>query len=113
MEEFPPGIVMASVVADTHAIVWYIHDDSKLSAAALSAMDSELSGGDPIFVASMSLVELTYLVEKRRLPAKHCVFFVYRSPILRLASGSCRSICGLWMRLRMCPETRFPTFRIA
>ena len=60
---------MASVIADTHSVVWYLHDDSKLSAAAVSAMDSAFSGGDPIFVASMSLVELTYLVEKGRLPA--------------------------------------------
>ena len=59
---------MGSVVADTHSIVWYLHDDSKLSAKAVSAMDSALGGSDPIFVASISLVELTYLVEKRRLP---------------------------------------------
>ena len=60
---------MASVVADTHSVVWYLHDDPRLSAAAGSAMDAAYSAGDPIFVSSMSLVELTYLVEKGRVPA--------------------------------------------
>ena len=59
---------MGSVVADTHSIVWYLHGEARLSEKARGAMRASVRNGDPIFVASISLVELTYPVEKRRLP---------------------------------------------
>lgn len=59
---------MPSVVADTHSIVWFLHVDARLSVPARTAMRASVQTGDPIFVASISLVELTYLVEKGRLP---------------------------------------------
>jgi PIN domain nuclease of toxin-antitoxin system len=61
---------MAAVVADTHAAVWYLANSPKLSAAAANALDQESAAGDPILIPSISLVELTYLVEKGRLPAE-------------------------------------------
>jgi predicted nucleic acid-binding protein len=60
---------MASVVLDTHAIVWYLPGDSRLSATAAGALDSAVAAGEFIHVPSICLVELTYLVEKGRLPA--------------------------------------------
>ncbi|MCC6362188.1 MAG: type II toxin-antitoxin system VapC family toxin [Bryobacterales bacterium] len=60
---------MPSVVADTHAVLWYLGRDSRLSIAAANALRSAVEGGAPILVASISLVELTYLVVKGRLPA--------------------------------------------
>jgi PIN domain nuclease of toxin-antitoxin system len=59
---------MASVVADTHAAVWYLADDPRLSRAASQALDAATAAGDPILIPAISLVELTYLVEKGRLP---------------------------------------------
>jgi PIN domain nuclease of toxin-antitoxin system len=60
---------MAAVVVDTHAIVWYLSADSRLSAKAAGALDSATAAGELIYVPSVCLVELTYLVEKGRLPA--------------------------------------------
>ena len=60
---------MADVVVDTHAIVWYLARDPQLSAKALQALKSATAAGDVIHVPSVCLVELTYLVEKGRLPA--------------------------------------------
>ncbi len=57
---------MAALVSDTHAAVWYLHDDARLSAVAGSVMDAAVAAGDPIHVPSICLVELTYLVEKGR-----------------------------------------------
>jgi len=57
---------MPSVLADTHSIVWYLMDDPRLSKAASFALESAQSAGDLIYVASITLVELTYLVEKGR-----------------------------------------------
>ena len=59
---------MSAVVVDTHTIVWYLSLDSRLSAVAAAALDSATAAGEHIHVPSICLVELTYLVEKRRLP---------------------------------------------
>lgn len=59
---------MASVVADTHAIIWYLLASPKLSQVALDAFENAIKEADPIYVSSISLVEVIYLVEKRRLP---------------------------------------------
>lgn len=59
---------MASVIADTHAAVWYFLEMPRLSDDALAALDDATDAGDPIYLASISLVEIIYLVEKGRLP---------------------------------------------
>ena len=60
---------MSAVVADTQAVVWYLIEPHRLTAAAAAAMDSATAAGEPIWVASITLVELQYLVEKKKLPA--------------------------------------------
>jgi PIN domain nuclease of toxin-antitoxin system len=60
---------MPGLVLDTHAAVWYLQRDSRLSKAAEDAIDRAIQAGDPAYVASISVVELTYLVEKGRVPA--------------------------------------------
>jgi PIN domain nuclease of toxin-antitoxin system len=59
---------VSAVVADTHALIWYILNAPELSANAQTAMEFASQEGNPIYVASISLVEITYLVEKGRLP---------------------------------------------
>ncbi len=61
---------MAVVVADTHAAVWYLSNSPRLSSAAAKALDDASAAGDAILIPSISLVELTYLVEKGRIPAE-------------------------------------------
>jgi PIN domain nuclease of toxin-antitoxin system len=60
---------MPGVAVDTHAIVWYLAGDPRLSARAAGALDSATAAGEPVHIPSIGLVELTYLVEKGRLPA--------------------------------------------
>lgn len=59
---------MSAVVADTHAIIWYVLNDPKLSTGARQAMQQAAQDGNPVYVPSITLVEVTYLVEKGRLP---------------------------------------------
>lgn len=59
---------MAAVVADTHAAVWYLLNARSLSANAQRAMDDAAKAGDPVYVSSILLVEVVYLVEKGKLP---------------------------------------------
>ena len=57
------------LVVDTHAIIWYLTNDVRLSRTALMAMDAATAAGEPLHVSAISLVELLYLVEKGRVPA--------------------------------------------
>jgi PIN domain nuclease of toxin-antitoxin system len=60
---------MRDVVADTHAVVSYLRDPGRLSPAALRAMEKATQTGALIHVSAISLVEVTYLIEKGRVPA--------------------------------------------
>jgi PIN domain nuclease of toxin-antitoxin system len=59
---------MGPVVVDTHAAVWYIVEPKLLSAAAFTALEEAATAGDRIFLPSIAIVEVCYLVEKGRLP---------------------------------------------
>ena len=59
---------MPALVVDTHAIVWYLAGDNRLSRAANEALEAATQAGEAIYVPAICLVELTYLVEKGRLP---------------------------------------------
>src|SRR5438876_11127430 len=54
-------------VADTHAAIWYLFGDARLSAKAKTLFDSAAADGDHIGLSSITLVEVVYLVEKRRI----------------------------------------------
>ena len=58
----------AAVVADTHALIWYLDAPQNLSPVALAALDGATAAGEAIYLSAISLVEVTYLVEKGRLP---------------------------------------------
>lgn len=54
------------IVLDTHAVLWWANGERvQLSAAAASAIDAEMNGGQ-ILVSSMSAWELAMLVERGR-----------------------------------------------
>ncbi len=55
------------VVADTHAILWYLYDDGRLSPSAAVILDSAARAGDQIAIASITLAEIVYLIEKGRI----------------------------------------------
>ena len=59
---------MSAIVADTHGIVWYLGASPNLSPAADAAMNQAEVNGDAIYIASITVVEVVYLVEKGRLP---------------------------------------------
>jgi PIN domain nuclease of toxin-antitoxin system len=61
---------MPGLIADTHATLWYLSKSPKLSATAFARMQSTVAGGDPIFVPTISIVEVIYLVEKGRVPSE-------------------------------------------
>ncbi len=57
-----------SVVADTHAIIWYVDSPADMTLMATSAMDA--AANDPaqrIFISPISLIEMQYLTEKGKI----------------------------------------------
>src|SRR5580698_3571724 len=59
---------MIAGVADTHAALWYLLKNPRLSDAARIFMDDAARSGDEILLSPVSLAEIVYLVEKGRLP---------------------------------------------
>jgi PIN domain nuclease of toxin-antitoxin system len=59
---------MTSIIADTHTIIWYLSGNLKLSEKAKKAIDNALDNHQSIYLSSITIVELVYLVEKNRLP---------------------------------------------
>ena len=60
---------MSAVVADTHALVWYLTRPNRLSEEARDALDEAAESGQPIYLSVISLIEVIYLVERGRLSA--------------------------------------------
>ena len=58
---------MSSVLADTHAVVWYLHAPAELSRVAQEALDAAASHRAHVCVSAISLVEIVYLEEKGRI----------------------------------------------
>jgi PIN domain nuclease of toxin-antitoxin system len=56
-------------VADTHAALWYLLKNPRLSATARGFFDDAARAGHVIVVSPISLAEIVYLVEKNRLDA--------------------------------------------
>ena len=56
--------VPPAVVADTHTLIWLLFEPSRLSADAKTALTNAEASGAPIYVSSVSIIELRYLVDK-------------------------------------------------
>ena len=58
---------MISGVADTHALIWYLYDDKRLSAKARRFFDETAEKGGQIGFSAISLIEIVYLIERDRI----------------------------------------------
>lgn len=58
---------MSSVVVDTHSAIWYLEKSPSLSVSGFKAIDMAARSGGNICVASISLIEVIYLVDKSKL----------------------------------------------
>jgi PIN domain nuclease of toxin-antitoxin system len=58
-----------ALLLDTHALIWLLHGDSRLSANARQAIDSVTELRSQLAISAISLIETAYLEEKARIPA--------------------------------------------
>jgi PIN domain nuclease of toxin-antitoxin system len=59
---------MIAAVADTHAALWYLFGDPRLSVPAKTFIDQAAGAGRKVVLSVISLAEILYLIEKNRLP---------------------------------------------
>ena len=59
---------MIAGVVDTHAALWYLFGDPRLSISAKAFIDQAAGFGRKVILWVISLVEIIYLIEKNRLP---------------------------------------------
>jgi len=59
---------MKDVVTDTHAIIWYLEDSSRLSQEANKIFNACDRGELFVHIPTICLVEMEYLKEKGRIP---------------------------------------------
>jgi PIN domain nuclease of toxin-antitoxin system len=59
--------VAETYVVDTHALLWHMTSDRRLSAAAAEAIDGRLDGTAVVVVSVVSLAELYYAIRKLHL----------------------------------------------
>lgn len=60
---------MILAVADTHAVIWYLANDSRLGTNAKAMFTEVARKGDEIAISAITLVEIVYLVERNRISA--------------------------------------------
>lgn len=56
---------MSAVVCDTHTLIWYSSGSSQLSLSSLKALEETEKSGQPIYIPSIVIIEMCYLVEKK------------------------------------------------
>jgi PIN domain nuclease of toxin-antitoxin system len=60
---------MVGYVIDTHAVIWYLYQDNRLSSAALAAINQARQLGITVGLPGICLIEIIYLVEKQKIPS--------------------------------------------
>lgn len=61
---------MDEIVIDTHILIWMLTEPSKLSMDAVLALKQAENSNSKIYVSSISLVEIRYLIEKGKFAGK-------------------------------------------
>jgi len=59
---------MDTFVADTHALAWFIAEDSRLSPLAHEVLSAAEVGDAQVLVSTLVLAELTYIAQRQRVP---------------------------------------------
>ncbi len=58
---------MLSAIVDTHAAIWYLFGDPRLSLVARTFIETAATEGDRIGLSTITLAEVVYLAEKERI----------------------------------------------
>lgn len=62
-------ITLNSYIVDTHALVWFISKDKKLSPLAKQVLNQAEAGEVQVLIPTLVLAELDYIAQKKRVAA--------------------------------------------
>ncbi len=57
-------------ISDTHSLIWYLTEDSKLGKKALKIFEASDSGKETIIIPTIVLAELLHICEKKKIGVK-------------------------------------------
>jgi PIN domain nuclease of toxin-antitoxin system len=60
---------MIEAIVDTHALIWYLFNDARLSVLARTTIEQAAANSNQIGISTISLTEIIYLQEKARIPS--------------------------------------------
>ena len=58
---------MVVAIADTHAALWYLYNDARLSPTARTFMETAAQQGNQIGISAITFAEMVYLIEKGKI----------------------------------------------
>jgi PIN domain nuclease of toxin-antitoxin system len=58
---------MTDLVIDTHTAIWYFANSPNISVLATQTIDNAIANGDEVILATISIVEIIYLIDKGKL----------------------------------------------
>jgi PIN domain nuclease of toxin-antitoxin system len=61
---------VVTAVVDTHALIWYLYNDPRLSTSARSFIETTGQFGDRIALSSITRIERIYLIENGRIASE-------------------------------------------
>lgn len=61
---------MNGLLLDTHALIWYMARPENLSLKAVTAIENALENNNKLYISVITIIEIIYLVEKRKIPGK-------------------------------------------
>ena len=61
---------MLKAIADTHAVIWYLYGDARLSPTAKAFIEDAAASGDQVGLSAITLAEIVYLAENGRIAAE-------------------------------------------
>jgi PIN domain nuclease of toxin-antitoxin system len=101
-------MTQTSIVVDTHVLIWYLLDDTRLSKRANEALDGAVDSGRQIYFPTMCLVEATYLVEKKRVAAEVVALMERAAAIPRSALEPVPLTMAIAIAMRQIPRDAVP-----
>lgn len=99
---------MIAGVADTHAALWHLFDDPRLSRAASEFIANAAASRQKIALSAITLAEIVYLIEKNRLPpiAYEAVSNALADPEHVFAEAACT--VAVIQAMRQVPRAEIP-----
>jgi len=99
---------MLAAIADTHTAIWYLFSDPRLGRAASDCIEATIASGDHIGISAISLAEMIYLIEKKRILANALEDVLSAIADLKTVLQEVPLDAGIVLRMKEVPRDEIP-----